>query len=133
MPFNIIWQVKKHLIWKYHMSHTTFPQMTPFKNPHVQTIQVTVQLHNGIIQYFSSHPVIQLGIGLRTFAHLFLKLSWGLIIKECPNEIVLKLTIVLKISKSSWNTAHLLVFKVFFSSETCKNLKVKDRSKSTYC
>jgi len=56
----------------------------------------------------------------------------SLIIKECPNEIVLKLTIVLKISKSSWNTAFTCI-QSFFSSETCKNLKVKDRSKSTYC
>ena len=32
----------------------------------------------------------------------FIKIS--LIIKECPGEILIKLTIVLKISKSSWNT-----------------------------
>jgi hypothetical protein len=54
--------------------------------------------------------MIQLGTGLRAFAHLFLKLSWrtllkiSLIIKECPEEILIKLAIVLKISKSNWNT-----------------------------
>jgi hypothetical protein len=47
------------------------------------------------------------GTGLRTFAHLlsisqivlrnFIKIS--LIIKECPEEILIKLAIVLKISK----------------------------------
>jgi hypothetical protein len=50
--------------------------------------------------------VIQLGTGLRRIAHLFLKLSWknflkiSLIIKECPEEILIKLAILLKISKS---------------------------------
>ena len=37
-----------------------------------------------------------------------------LIIKECPEEILIKLTIVLKISKSSWNTVNGL-FSSFFS------------------
>jgi hypothetical protein len=66
------------------------------------------------VLYFSN-AVIQLGIGLRTFAHLFLKLSWrtlqkiSLIIKECPEEILIKLAIVLKISKSSWNTVKVYV------------------------
>ena len=32
----------------------------------------------------------------------FIKIS--LIIKECPEQILIKLAIVLKISKSSWNT-----------------------------
>jgi hypothetical protein len=44
------------------------------------------------------YSVIQLGTGLRTFAHLFLKLSWrkiSLIIKEYPEEIWIKLEIVL--------------------------------------
>jgi hypothetical protein len=36
----------------------------------------------------------------------FIKIS--LIIKECPDEILIKLAIVLKISKSSWNTVSLL-------------------------
>ena len=54
--------------------------------------------------------VIHLGFGLLTFAHApisqipvvlkkFIKIS--LIIKECPEEILIKLTIVLKILKSS--------------------------------
>ena len=65
--------------------------------------------------------VIQLGTGLRTFAHHlhfcisqivpknFIKIS--LIIKECPEEIFIKLAIVLKISKSSWNTVLQPIFR----------------------
>ena len=44
------------------------------------------------------YAVIQLGTSLRTFAYLFLKLSWrkiDLIIKEYPEEIWIKLEIVL--------------------------------------
>ena len=33
----------------------------------------------------------------------FIKIS--LIVKECPEEVLIKLAIVLKITKSSWNTA----------------------------
>jgi hypothetical protein len=55
--------------------------------------------------------VIQLSTNLRTFAYLFLKfvmknfIKISLIIKECPEEILIKLAIVLKISKSIRNTA----------------------------
>jgi hypothetical protein len=54
-----------------------------------------------IKQRFNS-SVIPPGTSLRTFAYLFLKLSRrtfikiSLIIKECPEEILIKLTIVLK-------------------------------------
>ena len=44
--------------------------------------------------------VIQLGTSPRTFANLFLKSS-SLIINECLEEILIKLAIVLKISKSN--------------------------------
>ena len=52
---------------------------------------------------YGSIPMIQLGTGHRTFAHLFLKLSGrkfkknSFVIKECPEEILIKLAIVLKI------------------------------------
>ena len=46
---------------------------------------------------FHAQSVIQLGTGLMTFAQLVLKL----IIKEYPEEILIKLATVLKISKSS--------------------------------
>jgi hypothetical protein len=42
----------------------------------------------------------------------FIKIS--LIIKECPQEILIKLAIVLKISKSSWNIAVLILFEFLF-------------------
>ena len=50
--------------------------------------------------------LIQLDTGHSFFAHFFLKnfIKISLIIKECPEEILIKLAIVLKISKSSWNT-----------------------------
>jgi hypothetical protein len=38
----------------------------------------------------------------------FIKIS--LIIKECPDEILMKLAIVLKISKSSWKTASKIIY-----------------------
>ena len=50
--------------------------------------------------------VIQLGTGLKTIAHLAISqivmknfIKFCLIIKECPEEILMKLAIVLKISK----------------------------------
>ena len=55
----------------------------------------------------------------------FIKIS--LIIKECPDEILIKLAIVLKISKSSWNTVSLLSIHLWRlgekqgSNEPCTN------------
>ena len=37
------------------------------------------------------------------------KLKISLFIKECHEEILIKLAIVVKISKSRWNTAHVIV------------------------
>ena len=50
------------------------------------------------------------------FLKNFIKIS--LIIKECPEEIWIKVAIVLKISKSSWNSAIeiILILRVFFFS-----------------
>jgi hypothetical protein len=56
-----------------------------------------------------SNTVIQLGTGLRTFCPSISQIvmkreiykNISLIIKECPEEILTKLAIVLKISKSS--------------------------------
>ena len=39
-------------------------------------------------------------------------LKYSLIIKECPEEILIKLAIVLKISKSSWKTG---TYKLMFN------------------
>ena len=39
----------------------------------------------------------------------------SLIIKECPDEILIKLAIVLKISKSSWNTKSKVKVKIKFA------------------
>ena len=65
-------------------------------------------------------PVIQLGTGLRTFAHIFLKLSWrnfikiSFIIKECPEEILIKLTIVLKYCRPDFRcTGVVNYYKIF--------------------
>jgi hypothetical protein len=54
--------------------------------------------------------VIQLRTGLTIFSQIVLKnfLKISLIIKECHEEILIKLAIVQKISKSNWNTMYLL-------------------------
>ena len=48
------------------------------------------------MQWFSQAPISQMVL------KNFIKNS--LIFKECPEEILIKMVIVLKISKSSWNT-----------------------------
>ena len=57
-----------------------------------------------IVKYVKTYPVIQLGTGFSTpFSQIVLKnsIKISFIIKECPKEILIKLAIVLKISKSS--------------------------------
>ena len=46
-----------------------------------------------IVKYVKTYPVIQLGTGFSTLAHLFLKnsIKISFIIKECPKEILIKL------------------------------------------
>ena len=62
--------------------------------------------------------MIELGVGLGDIcppiSQLVLKnlIKMSLIIKECPEEIVINMAIVLKISKSSWSTA-VLPFEAF--------------------
>jgi hypothetical protein len=54
-------------------------------------------------QWFSKAPISQ--IVLKNFIII------SLIIKECHEDILIKLAIVLKISKSSWNTEDLFAIQ----------------------
>ena len=57
---------------------------------------ITLEMENKVKASNSGPPISQ--IVLKNFT----KMSW--IIKGCPEEILIKLAIVLKIPRSSWNT-----------------------------
>jgi hypothetical protein len=101
--YNVTCECKICIIYSlvYHLSHFIYQGL----NIHPPPLDVVDQIHWKTSSDSARHrsqkkcpPISQ--IVLKNFINI------SLIIKECHEEYLIKLSIVLKISKSSWNTEH---------------------------
>ena len=113
---------KKYVMGKENKSHTLYPQTGQVWN--VWKVYCDSARHR-------SQDICQIVL------NTFIKIS--LIIKECPEENLIKLAIVLTISKSSWNPVSIinngeswLVYSTIWVSGTCMYIKMQQSNASSY-